>query len=164
MWCPDDMGRDSWDWVGPLAWVGEHASTPQSGVEAPRLLKRSLPRLYYCCCCCFDAFFHNGVYGNIHHINYATCGATPGCPRRRRTLHRRGLEKLKNAEKTKKKTLHRHHTLKRAHLCCETKKSTSSGDELNLRHFHCSEGNCRCMITATSITADLHLRQHELML
>ena len=27
---------------------GEHASTPQSGVEAPRLLKRSLPRLYYC--------------------------------------------------------------------------------------------------------------------
>ena len=38
MWCPDDIGRDSWDWVGPLAW-GEHASTPQSGVEAPRLLK-----------------------------------------------------------------------------------------------------------------------------
>ena len=30
---------------------GEHASTPQSGVEAPRLLKRSLPRLYFCCCC-----------------------------------------------------------------------------------------------------------------
>ena len=30
---------------------GEHVSTPQSGVEAPRLLKRSLSRLY--CCCCF---------------------------------------------------------------------------------------------------------------
>ena len=30
-----------------LGW--EHASTHQSGVEAPRLLKRSLPRLYYCC-------------------------------------------------------------------------------------------------------------------
>ena len=28
-----------------------HDSTPQSGVEAPHLLKRSLPRLYYCCCC-----------------------------------------------------------------------------------------------------------------
>ena len=28
---------------------GEHDSTPQSGMEAPRLLKRSLPRLYYCC-------------------------------------------------------------------------------------------------------------------
>ena len=36
MWCPDDIGRDSWDWVGP---------------EGPRLLTRSLPRLYYCCCC-----------------------------------------------------------------------------------------------------------------
>ena len=20
MWCPDDMGRDSWDWVGPPTW------------------------------------------------------------------------------------------------------------------------------------------------
>ena len=27
----------------------EHDSTPQSGVEAPRLLKLSLSRLYYCC-------------------------------------------------------------------------------------------------------------------
>ena len=51
MWCPDDIGRDSWDWVGPPAW-GEHASTLQSGVEAPRLLKRSLQRLYFCCCGC----------------------------------------------------------------------------------------------------------------
>ena len=53
MWCPDDIGRDSWDWVGPPA-GGEHASTPKSGVEAPRLFKRSLTRLYYClllCCC-----------------------------------------------------------------------------------------------------------------
>ena len=29
----------------------EHVSTPQSGVEAPRLLKRSLSRLYYCRYC-----------------------------------------------------------------------------------------------------------------
>ena len=28
--------------------VREHASTNQSGVEAPRLFKRSLTRLYYC--------------------------------------------------------------------------------------------------------------------
>ena len=28
---------------------GEHASTPQIGVGAPRLLKRSLSR-FYCCC------------------------------------------------------------------------------------------------------------------
>ena len=41
MRCPDDAGRDSWDWVGPPPW-GEHDSTPQSGVEAPRQLRRSL--------------------------------------------------------------------------------------------------------------------------
>ena len=34
--------------LGPL--LGrEHDSTLQSGVEAPRLLKRSLSRLCYCC-------------------------------------------------------------------------------------------------------------------
>ena len=58
MWCLDDTGRASWDWVGPP--TGEHDSTPRSGVEAPRLLKRSLHRLYYCCCwlllcCCCGA-------------------------------------------------------------------------------------------------------------
>ena len=42
MWCPDDIGQDSWIGLGRLL-GGEHASTPQSGVEAPRLLKRSLP-------------------------------------------------------------------------------------------------------------------------
>ena len=42
---------DSWDWFGRLL-GGEHDSTPQSGVEAPGLLKRSLSGLY-CCCFCF---------------------------------------------------------------------------------------------------------------
>ena len=42
---------------------GEHASTPQSGVEAPRLLKRSLTRLYCgcCCCCCCCLTMVNGA-------------------------------------------------------------------------------------------------------
>ena len=31
MWCPDDIGRDSWIGLGRLL-GGEHASTPQSGV------------------------------------------------------------------------------------------------------------------------------------
>ena len=35
---------------------GEHASTTQSGVEAPRLLKRSLSRVYHCCCCVLFEF------------------------------------------------------------------------------------------------------------
>ena len=30
----------------------EHASTHHSGLEAPRLLKQNLTRLYYSCCCC----------------------------------------------------------------------------------------------------------------
>ena len=34
---------------GHLLW-GEHDSTLQSGAEAPRLLKRSVPRLDHCCC------------------------------------------------------------------------------------------------------------------
>ena len=40
---PEDMGRDSWDWVGPLS-GGEHDSILLSGVEGPRLLKRGLTR------------------------------------------------------------------------------------------------------------------------
>ena len=40
--------RESWDLVGHQ--LGrERDSTPQSGVEAPRLFKRNLSRLYYCC-------------------------------------------------------------------------------------------------------------------
>ena len=61
MLCLDDIGQDSWDWVGAPAWETACFSTPQSGVEAPRLLKRSLPRLYYCCCfrdCLMDVCDH----------------------------------------------------------------------------------------------------------
>ena len=44
MWCPDDTGRESWDWVGMPAW-GEHASTPQSGVEATPPVKTEPPQI-----------------------------------------------------------------------------------------------------------------------
>ena len=48
----------------------EHASTPQSGVEAPRLLKRSLSRLhYYCCCCCVVVFCCVHVQLNSARLN-----------------------------------------------------------------------------------------------
>ena len=33
--------------------------------------------------------------------------------------------------------------------------------ELSLRHLHCSRDTCHCMITATSMTAELHLRHHD---
>ena len=42
MWCLDDIGRDSWDWVGPPAWERACFKCPEWGAE---------PRLYYCCCC-----------------------------------------------------------------------------------------------------------------
>ena len=31
MWCPDDIGRDSWDWVGPLAWGRARFTSPEWG-------------------------------------------------------------------------------------------------------------------------------------
>ena len=31
MWCPDDIGRDSWDWVGPPAWVRACYNSPEWG-------------------------------------------------------------------------------------------------------------------------------------
>ena len=31
MWCPDDTGRDSWDWVGPPAWVRACFNSPEWG-------------------------------------------------------------------------------------------------------------------------------------
>ena len=41
----------------------------------------------------------------------------------------------------------------------QTRKSTDSGAELNLRHLHCREFKCRRMITATSTTMkELQLR------
>ena len=29
MWCPDDTGRDSWDWVGPPAWGRACFNSPE---------------------------------------------------------------------------------------------------------------------------------------
>ena len=31
MWCPDDIGRDSWDWVGPPAGVRACFNSPEWG-------------------------------------------------------------------------------------------------------------------------------------
>ena len=66
MWCPDDIKRDRWDWVGPPPWEKAWFNPPEWG-QAPRLLKRSLPRLDCCCwellvgvcCCCFGKAFTN---------------------------------------------------------------------------------------------------------
>ena len=31
MWCPDDIGRESWDWVGPPAWERACFNSPEWG-------------------------------------------------------------------------------------------------------------------------------------
>ena len=31
MWCPDDIGRDSWEWVGPPAWWRARFNSPEWG-------------------------------------------------------------------------------------------------------------------------------------
>ena len=45
MWCPDDIGRDSWDWVGPPAWGRACFNSPEWGggsspvkTEPPQIL------------------------------------------------------------------------------------------------------------------------------
>ena len=81
MWCLDDIGRVNWDWV-------EHASTPQSGVEAPCLKKRSLSGLYYCCLCvvCVMCCFTVSLF-------FDACDVTRP-PRRKNTRTRLSLNRL----------------------------------------------------------------------
>ena len=68
----------------------EHASTPQR--EAPRLLKRSLPRMDYCCfcCCCgcggahavlMSCVFQNATLGCTHLRWQSTWESDSLCPR-----------------------------------------------------------------------------------
>ena len=65
MWCPDDTGRDSWDWVGPPAWGRACFNSPEWGgssspvkMEPPQivllllLLTRSFRRNVYVDKCC----------------------------------------------------------------------------------------------------------------
>ena len=64
MWCPDDIGRDSWDWVGPPAWARACFNSPEwGGVSSPvkteplQIVLLLLLLLCYCvivllCCCC----------------------------------------------------------------------------------------------------------------
>ena len=111
MWCPDDIRRDSWDCVG--TYLGESMiQLSRVGVEAPRLLKRNLSRLYYCCCCIGCVF--NSVYVHSCECNASHSHETdlyvaehlgvrlpanppPLSPRQLRNLSGRGLSK-KSAE------------------------------------------------------------------
>ena len=62
MWCADDIGRDSWDWVGPPAWGRACFNSPEWGggsspvkTEPPQIV---LLLLLCCCCGCFGDDSH----------------------------------------------------------------------------------------------------------
>ena len=139
----------------------EHASTPQSGVEAPRLLKRSLPRLYYCCCCCFCKLFtERGVYGpqpatdNWQEPSTTKNSSSSRAPKTGAQL------RDDPEERGKKPNPHRHQTLDEAH-CLNNWNVHRSGDELSLRHLQ-QEPRRRCISTGTSTTVDeLHKQGHR---
>ena len=43
MWCPDDIGRDSWDWVGPPAWERACFNSPEWGGGSSPVLHGASP-------------------------------------------------------------------------------------------------------------------------
>ena len=45
MWCPDDIGRDSWDWVGPPAWGRACFNSPEWGGGSSPVKTEPLTRL-----------------------------------------------------------------------------------------------------------------------
>ena len=47
MWCPDDIRRDSWDWVGPPAWGRACFNSPEWGGGSPDCIVVDV----VCCCC-----------------------------------------------------------------------------------------------------------------
>ena len=58
MWCPDDIGWDSWDWVGPPAWVRACFNSPDWGggsspvkTEPPQIVLLFVVALLLCCFC-----------------------------------------------------------------------------------------------------------------
>ena len=56
MWCPDDRGRDSWDWFGPPAWRRACFNSPEWGgapvkTEPPQILLLLLLFLQTICVC-----------------------------------------------------------------------------------------------------------------
>ena len=122
------------------------------------------------CCCCFGRWLtKRAVYVNMllrSHcagaLNDEELFIVEGTENWRSTPGQPGEEREK-CGKTAKKTHRRHTTLEACPSLLRTKMSTTSGDKLNLMHFHRSRDNCRCMITAMSITADMHLRhQHDM--
>ena len=52
MWCPDDIGRDSWDWVGPPAWGRACFNSLEWGVGSSPVKTEPPQILFVVVCCC----------------------------------------------------------------------------------------------------------------
>ena len=123
--------------MGWAACLGESMlQLPRVGVEAPRLLKRSLSRLCYCCCCQWLTrqvmFMPTQLYGQIVQEPSTTKNSSPlfGSPKTGAQL-RENLE-----EREKCPPHHRPRTLAESPSSrLKTGRSTNSGDELNLWHL-----------------------------
>ena len=111
MWCPDDIGRDSWDWVGPPAWGRTCFNSPEWGgssspvkTEPPQIVLLLLLLcccvvvvLLLCCCCVvvvvvvvvFDAIFQTECVCP-HTLSMKLCRS----PRALTGVSARGLRKL----------------------------------------------------------------------
>ena len=111
----------------------EHASTPQSGVEAPRLLKRSLPRLNCCvllrvvvvvvldtCSRSLDVYVNKRLRINCAGSSRAHTGVNARWLQKLALNSRRPGGARKMAKKGRKKNLHRRHTnAESVPHCCE---------------------------------------------
>ena len=101
MWCPDDTGRDGWEWVGPPAWGRACFNSPEWGggsspvkTEPPQIALLLLLWLWLWS----SVFIHetpmrapNQVWQNAWESRLQATPPPPS-PRRRRTLRHRGLK------------------------------------------------------------------------
>ena len=99
MWCPDDIGRDSWDWVGPPTWERACFNSPEWGggsspvkTELVLLLLWlwlwlwSWPWLLWTRAEKNDVYDHTATSCNVSKTN-CTCGRTPGGSDSQRPRH-----------------------------------------------------------------------------
>ena len=83
MWCPDDTGRDNWDWVGPPAWVRACFNSPEwNGGSSP--VKTEPPQDELLLLLLFWTMIHECVYPHpelqrlcINYCKQPTC-TSPG--------------------------------------------------------------------------------------
>ena len=74
MWCPDDIGRDSWDWVGPAAWERACFNSPEwGGGSSP--VKTEPPQIVLLLLL-FRSLSLTVCMSTTASVNYAPCNAS----------------------------------------------------------------------------------------